>query len=734
MNKILNVNLGGYALTIDDDAFEYLTAYLESIRKKFSDSEGRDEIVSDIEARLGELISQGMGGRSIVMLPDVEAAVQIMGKPEEFETEPVGTPGSGSGGSHKASGKGTSGPSVRTGRRLFRDEEDKVVGGVCSGLAAYFGIQDPVWMRLIFVVLTFLSAGFWIPAYLLMMILVRPAKTAADRLAMRGEPINVDNIAKEIEVSFERFGDKMNALGEKINGSDHKKKGFGTGHEAVSSGMTALGQIFAFMLQFIAKFGVAIAILIGLALFVGLAASWVGGIVAMVAAAPFVGFFSPFSNGTTWLGFANGFFLLGIPVIGLVLTFVRVLFKTHTPKWLGAGLVTFWVINLFSFISLAALGAKGYRQSGTVSQTIDLSNMSTDTLRISGTKMVRTDEGDAFFDGDVRLHDNNLQFDGMVDIRVRRSEDGRFLCKQIITARGASNSEAMENAANTAFNVIVDNNVLRVPLGYSIPEGTKWRVQRVRLNLEVPNGKFIVFDDDIYHRAAADVDLYDDQNDNNYISRRPNKLFRMTTDGLVCVDCDKIGDSQYSTDRNYEHFILEGNFKTEIRKYDGPGFRYSLEKANGAADVLQVIKTGDRITFTSNGKPAENLKLIIEAPVFTSLVAENTGDVTIRGFDEGRASITAKGTSHIKAYFDCNDLDVVLSGKSSLELDGRGHDLKANLVDGATLEAPNFRVSDVDISASDGSRARVYASDNAKVKTDSESKVKVDGGADVNDN
>lgn len=735
MNKILNVNLGGYALTIDDDAFEYLKAYLESIRKKFSDSEGRDEIVSDIEARLGELISQGMGGRSIVMLPDVEAAVQIMGKPEEFETEPVGAaPGAGSQKSSSKGAAGPSGPAVRTGKRLFRDEEDKVVGGVCSGMAAYFGIQDPVWMRLIFVVLTFLSAGFWIPAYLLMMILVPPAKTAADRLAMRGEPINVDNIAKEIEESFERFGDKMNALGEKINGNGHKKKGFGTGHEAVSHGMTALGQIFAFMLQFVTKFGVAIAILIGLALFIGLAASWVGGIVAMVAAAPFVGFFSPFSNGTTWLGFANGFFLLGIPVVGLVLTFVRVLFKTQTPRWLGAALGTFWAINLFSFLTLTVMGAKGYRQSGTVSQTIDLSNMSTDTLRISGLKRVRTDEGDAFFDGDLRLHDNMLEFDGMVDIRVRRSEDGRFLCKQIITARGSSNSEAMENAANTAFNVTVDNNVLRVPLGYSIPEGTKWRVQRVRLNLEVPNGKFIIFDDDIYHRAGADVDLYDDQNDNNYISRRPNKLFRMTADGLVCVDCDKIGDSQYSTDRNYEHFILEGNFKTEIRKYDGEGFRYSLEKSNGATDVLQVIKTGDRITFTTNGKSAENLKLIIEAPVFTSLVAENTGDVTIRGFDEGRASITAKGTTKVKAYFDCNDLDVVLSGKCSLELDGRGHDLTVNLVDGATLEAPNFRVSDVDISASDGSRARVYASDNAKVKTDAESKVKVDGGADVDNN
>ncbi len=58
MNKILNINLGGYALTIDDDAYEYLTLYLDSIRRRFSESEGRDEIVSDIEARLGELITQ----------------------------------------------------------------------------------------------------------------------------------------------------------------------------------------------------------------------------------------------------------------------------------------------------------------------------------------------------------------------------------------------------------------------------------------------------------------------------------------------------------------------------------------------------------------------------------------------------------------------------------------------------------------------------------------------------
>lgn len=171
MNKVLNINLGGYALTIDDDAYEYLAAYLDSIRRRFSESDGRDEILRDIESRLGELISGSMGSRTIVMLPDVEAAVDIMGKPEDFGAEPVDNKKTASG-SKSAAG----GPAIRTGKRLFRDEEDATVGGVCSGLAAYFGMNDPVWMRLIFVLFTFLSAGFWIPAYLLLWILVPPAK------------------------------------------------------------------------------------------------------------------------------------------------------------------------------------------------------------------------------------------------------------------------------------------------------------------------------------------------------------------------------------------------------------------------------------------------------------------------------------------------------------------------------------------------------------------------------
>ena len=325
MNKILNINLGGYALTIDDDAYVYLQAYLESIRQRFSESEGRDEIVSDIETRLGELITEALGNRSIVMLPDVEEATNIMGKPEEFGSE---EPAAESSQTNQSKSGGKKVPPVRTGKRLFRDEEDAVVGGVCSGLSAYFGIQDPVWMRLSFVLLVFISFGFWVPAYLLMWILMRPAKSAADRLAMRGEPVNVDNIAREIEEGFERLGNKVNEFSSKSGA-----KTSANAQNAVKTGVTAIGQMFGFVIRFIAKFAMLIALLIAIALFLGFGGAWIASIWALITAAPFVAFFSPFSSGTTWLGFGNVFFLLAIPAIALVLFFARILFKTRVPGW-----------------------------------------------------------------------------------------------------------------------------------------------------------------------------------------------------------------------------------------------------------------------------------------------------------------------------------------------------------------------------------------------------------------
>lgn len=727
MNKILNINLGGYALTIDDDAHEYLSSYLDSIRRRFSESEGRDEIIGDIEARLGELISQNLGSRTIVMLPDAEAAVAVMGKPEDFGGEELSNSSSNSSGTGKKSGKAA----VRTGKRFFRDEEDAVVAGVCSGLSAYFGIQDPVWMRLFFVFLAFASFGFWAPAYVLIWILVPAAKSAADRLAMRGEQVNMDNIAREVEDGFERLSKKVNEFGEEVT-----KKNSSNAQNVMSTGVTAIGQAFGLMLRFIAKFAALIAILIGIALFLGLGAGWIGSIMALLIGAPYVEYFSPFTSGWTWFGIINLFFLLGIPAIAVVLFFSRLLFKTRTPSWVKGTLTGLFIVSVIAAFSMLPFGIKEYTQSGTTTKIIDLGELQSDTLRVAAIPDLLGgryhNQNDFNFEEDgVRIDQNGLEMRCPLEIRVIPSRDGKYHCTQMIKSQGSSSLNAQENADRVGYSASFSSNELRIPTSYKVAKGDKWRGQRVKINIEVPEGKSITFDEAIHEYAGADLDEYDDVNNNNYISRRPGKIFRMGSKGLICADCPNMGDKGYRSDRSYENFILEGDFVTEIRQ--GDEFRVEIEGPAGEKEKIQKIQTGDKITFTTNGKTTNgSVRIFIQTNTFTSLHADNAGEITIRGFDEGTANVTASGSSKIKAYIDVsNEFNIALSGKASMDLTGKGNFLDIRMSDDAVLESPNYSASRLEILTSDNAKARVFAKEDALVISTGQSSVRVDGGADV---
>ncbi len=707
MNKILNINLGGYAITIDDDAFEHLQGYLDSIRRRFSESEGRDEIMRDIESRLGELITTSMGNRTIVMLPDVEAAIEIMGKPEDFGGEPVEKTTTGK------SGKKTFTP----GRRLYRDEDDAVIAGVCSGLTAYFGLPDTIWMRLIFIFLALISFGFWVPAYILLWILVPPARTAAERLAMRGEAANVENIAREIEHGVDRLSKKVNEFGAQAASSPAGR----TTANVASGCLTVFGKLILGFIIFVAVMMV-----------LGLGTAWVFGILGFFTAQPYISYFSPLSTSGTYLGFFNAFFLLSIPIVGLVLWLGRTIFRTKTPAWLGSGMTILWILNFVSLVLLGGWAATKYRQPGSTSKNVDLSKAASDTLRIEWAKGADFGNVDAdfWFDGDegVRISNDQLQISQAIRINVRRSETGRFECVQTIEARGANGSEAAENASQTEFDVRFDGQTLLVPNGYQIAAGNKWRGQRVYLTIAVPEGKSIVFGNGI-NRRVRNIDYADDASE-NYIYHNPDKVYRMTARGLVCTECPQFGDRNYRSERDYEHFILEGDFETEIIQGDAFGIEFDGPEA--ARQLIENISSGDNLTLTTRGKSlGAAVRCIIRTPTFTSLVANNSGNVTIRGFREGRSTITAKGPVRIRGMFDSDNLDLALSGKCFVELIGRGSDLNASLFDGAELEASGWRTDRVEISATENSKARVNADESVKVRSDASSAVNIDGTAQV---
>src|SRR6185295_1132800 len=126
MNKTVTVNLGGTVFHIDDNAYESLIRYLNAIKSHFSADQGRDEIMQDIESRIGEMFRERMKeGREVITLNDVTEVTAVMGRPEEFAGE-----------EEKASAESPAGATIPTGKlkkRFFRDPDEKFVGGVCSG-------------------------------------------------------------------------------------------------------------------------------------------------------------------------------------------------------------------------------------------------------------------------------------------------------------------------------------------------------------------------------------------------------------------------------------------------------------------------------------------------------------------------------------------------------------------------------------------------------------------------
>jgi phage shock protein PspC (stress-responsive transcriptional regulator) len=190
MKKTFSVNLGNRVYNIDDDAYLRLKDYLDNIESYFSDEKEREDIINDIELRLSELFSERLNvSRQVITLADVEDSIKIMGDPREIggeksKAEPVYTTYTG-----------------RSRRRLYRDTDNRVLGGVCGGLGAFLDI-DPVILRVVLVILFFFF-GTGLLVYLIMWIVVPEARTTAQKLEMRGDHVNASNIGNFVREEFD---------------------------------------------------------------------------------------------------------------------------------------------------------------------------------------------------------------------------------------------------------------------------------------------------------------------------------------------------------------------------------------------------------------------------------------------------------------------------------------------------------------------------------------------------
>ena len=343
MKKTLTVNLGGTVFHIDEDAYRLLDNYLSNLKIHFRKEAGADEIIDDIERRISELFAEKLtAGSQVITITDVEEVIARMGKPEDMEAENDSEPSVGN--------------ATRTTihRRLYRNPDDKLLGGVISGMAAYLG-WDVTLLRLLLLVVLICGVGTLIPVYIVCWLVIPEARTAAEKLSMRGEAVTVENIGKTVTDGFEKVANGVNDYMK----SDKPRTFLQKLGDAL---VMVAGWFFKICLVIFAiicspllfVFGVVFVALLFAAVMVA-----IGGGAALISMFPTVDVILPTSPLSAIVMYIAGILLVGIPLVSLVWAIFSQIFKWQPMasglKWT---LVILWIVSAAVFgICFAMQGA-----------------------------------------------------------------------------------------------------------------------------------------------------------------------------------------------------------------------------------------------------------------------------------------------------------------------------------------------------------------------------------------
>ncbi len=544
MNKVINININGMIFHIDEEAYVVLDRYLESLKQHFRNNEGGGEILADIESRIAEMLTEMLKDKvEVISMANVQQVIATMGKPEDMEDADTG--------SKSKSYSWREDYSFNPGKRMYRDIDNKIIGGVCSGMSEYLGI-DPVWIRLLFVAV-FFGFGTGLLIYLILWVIIPAAKTPSEKLEMRGERVNISNIEKtvtenldsikqRIEKEFSRFESKD--FGDKVNHFFHGL------FEGVEGALRGVLHVFAWLFSFIFILISACVLIVLFSVIFG-----VTGLVGFTVPVIFFDFFHN-SQQASWV-FILLLIVIGLPFLGLMFRSLRYISGYRgRSRFMNVLFSAIWV---FAFIALLALGfgvASGFNSSYSYSTSDLLKKPSHDTLYLvangnrTETEYYHGNEWmniNRVWDRIQQANDTNRI--GLVSLDITRSDDHDIRLEKYYKSRGKTARDAMSLAQSIRYNYSQGDSLLLFDETFRIPKGEKWHGQNVKLELQVPDGTVIKMKknmNDIIYDIDNEQDMDDDE--------MPSHLWVMKPDGLTCLDC---GSDQHdwnkNTVRRHEH-------------------------------------------------------------------------------------------------------------------------------------------------------------------------------------
>ena len=480
MKKTFTINISGTVFHIEEDAYEVLQRYLVNLKNHFGPDEEGKEILADIEARIAEIFTEKTpDDKKVVTLDMVNSVIAMMGTPEDFAEE------QGEDESEDYTAEAT------RKRRLYRDPEHRVLGGVSGGLGAYFSM-DPVILRIIFVVLFFLTSGAALIAYLILWIAVPKARTTAQRLEMRGQEATVKNIEKSIREEVTEVKESYRRFKQSDTYARGKKTMEGAGDVTYS--------VFKLLLKIVVIIIGALLILSGFFGILGMVSSMVVG-QSFVEGWPLVwgpdvhmpAFLNHFVEpGTVTLGLITLGFLAGIPLLAMIYIGTKMVFRYKSNNTIvGLSMVGIWLAALVTMVILSASQFGNFKSRSSISSstTIDCDTCQTLYLKVAEDKY----EDYANFDFEMegfRLAavDGEEVMLGKPKLDVERSGSGNFVVTVKKAARGKTREEAKENTENIVYSFSQSDSILYFDPYFVLKEGEKWRDQEVYITVKVPNG------------------------------------------------------------------------------------------------------------------------------------------------------------------------------------------------------------------------------------------------------
>lgn len=517
MKKTFTINISGNIFHIDEDAYEKLQQYLHIINTHFGITEEGREIVIDIESRISEIFQEKIAGKDqVISLEMVEEVITIMGTPEEIIAE-----------EEDIEQEEAPQRTAKRSRRLYRDPDHRVLGGVASGVASYFGI-DVVIIRLLFIALFIVGYGSSFLIYIILWIVVPKATTTKQKLEMKGEDINISNIEKSIKEEYSEVKENFNQMRSK---SGPQTRDFfdkfidflGTAlHLSVKIILIILGVGFIFI-GFASLIGIIGSLIFAHSYWIPISGLHVSGIPD----------FSYFYTGNPTILIIGVLLVIGIPLLLLIFAGLKMVFKFKTDNTIiGLSALGAWVVGIILILTLGIGQLREFRDNSTqYSKTHTLSPSTCDTLYLKTIDNVNYDSrsNNIYLDNmKVISKEGARMLIGETTFDVEESLSKSFEIKIRRKSRGKNQDDALNNAKSIQYKWIQTDSLIRFHEYFTLPQDKKWRNQKLHITLKVPQGKVIYLDKSM-RPIIHDIDNVNDTWDPDMLGRK----WIMKEDGLT---------------------------------------------------------------------------------------------------------------------------------------------------------------------------------------------------------